>query len=115
MQQKEAFEVSAAWVFLDLAKRIGRERYRHYLTLCQYGNVDLSEKDPDFWNLGTLAISPINQVEFMIKVYEEKLPFSKRNIAILKQVMVSSQNEQYSRDGFALEMAGTRRQSIRRK
>ena len=34
MMVKEAFEVSAVWVFLDLAQKIGRDRYQHYLTEC---------------------------------------------------------------------------------
>jgi len=95
MTVKEAFEVSAVWAFLDLAKKVGRERYLHYLKLCHYGNADLSEKGPDFWNLGPLAISPRNQVEFLIKMYEGKLPFSKQNIEILKRVMISEQNDEY--------------------
>ena len=95
MTVREAFAVSAVWVFLDLAKKIGRERYRQYLTLCKYGNADVSEKDPDFWNLGPLAISPVNQVEFMVNAYEGKLPFSKRNLDILKRVMINEQNENY--------------------
>ncbi|RZL97996.1 MAG: penicillin binding protein transpeptidase domain-containing protein, partial [Pedobacter sp.] len=32
MSIKEAFEVSAGWVFVELAKRVGRDRYRKYLT-----------------------------------------------------------------------------------
>jgi beta-lactamase class D len=95
MTVKEAFQLSAGWVFIELAKKIGKERYLRYLKLCQYGNLKLPEKETDFWNFGTFAISPINQVEFLIKVYEGKLPFSKRNIAILKEVMVSEQTDQY--------------------
>ena len=93
---QEAFEISAVWVFLDLAQKIGREHYRHYLTLCQYGNADLSEKDPDFWNRGQLAISPRNQVEFLVKMYDGKLPFSKRTIDIVKRVMVTEQTKDYT-------------------
>ena len=96
MTVREAFEVSAVWVFLDLAKKIGRERYKHYLTLCRYGNADLSEENPDFCHMGNLAISPRNQVELMIKIYEGKVPFSKRNLEILKRVMVTEQNENYT-------------------
>lgn len=96
MTVKEAFEVSAVWVFLDMANKIGRERYHHYLSECNYGNADLSEKDPDFWNLGALAISPANQVEFLIKLYEGKLPFSERNMEILKRVMITEQKEKYT-------------------
>jgi len=93
---QEAFEISAVWVFLDLAKEIGRERYRSYLTRCHYGNADLSEADPDFWNRGALAISPRNQVEFLVNLHEGKLPFSARTIAIVKRVMVSEQTKNYT-------------------
>lgn len=96
MTVKEAFEVSAGWVFIELAKKIGKERYKHYLKLCQYGNQDLSQKDADFWNFGAFAISPVNQIEFLIKVYEETLPFSKRNIEILKRVMMTEKTDTYS-------------------
>ncbi len=95
MTVREAFEVSAVWVFIELAQRAGKEQFRHYLKECGYGNSDLSEEGPDFWNFGPLAISPVNQVEFLIKVHENKLPFSKRNIRILKKVMVTEQNDKY--------------------
>ena len=42
MSVKEAFAVSAGWVFVELAKRIGKERYEHYLRRSRYGNSDLS-------------------------------------------------------------------------
>jgi beta-lactamase class D len=96
MTVKEAFEVSAGWVYIELAKRIGKEKYKRYLKLCNYGNLDLSQEDADFWNFGSFAISPINQVEFIKKLYEEELPFSKRNIKIVKRVMLNENNNEYT-------------------
>lgn len=97
MTVEEAFRVSAGWVFVELAKKIRREKYREYLQLAHYGNGNLSEKGLDFWNFGSFAISPKNQVEFLIKVYEEKnLPFSSRNIQILKKVMISEKKDTYT-------------------
>ena len=64
MSVKEAFEVSAGWVFMELAKKVGRKKYKHYLRLCDYGNLDLSQKGVDFWNIGAMAISPVNQINF---------------------------------------------------
>ncbi len=93
---KEAFEVSAGWVFIELAKKVGREKYAHYLTLCGYGNSNLTEKGDDFWNFGAFGISPLNQVQFLIKVYESKLPFSARNLEILKNVMITEKNNKYT-------------------
>lgn len=96
MTISEAFEVSAGWVFVELAKKIGKENYKKYLTLCNYGNLNLIEKDDDFWNFGAFAISPINQVEFLKRLYDEKLPFSKTNIGIVKKVMISEQKDDYT-------------------
>lgn len=86
---KEAFEVSAGWVFIELAKKVGRDRYKHYLELSHYGNRNLSELGVDFWNFGPFEISPNNQVQFLVDVYDGKTPFSKRNIDILKRVMIT--------------------------
>lgn len=93
---KEAFEVSAGWAFIELAKKIRKDNYKKYLKLCHYGNLDLSQTDPDFWNFGAFGISPINQVEFLKNFYDEKLPFSKRNIDIVKKVMITEQNQEYT-------------------
>ncbi len=96
MSVKEAFEVSAGWVFIELAKKIGKTRYLRYLKRCGYGNLDLSEPGDDFWNFGPFGISPKNQVEFLIKVHEGRLPFSKRNLQILKSVMINEHSPNYT-------------------
>ncbi|MDX2302283.1 MAG: penicillin-binding transpeptidase domain-containing protein [Microscillaceae bacterium] len=96
MTVEKAFEISAGWVFIELAKRIGRKNYKEYLTRCNYGNLNLSQLDDDFWNFGEFAVSPINQVEFIKNLYQEKLPFSKRNIEIVKRVMITEQNTNYT-------------------
>jgi beta-lactamase class D len=95
MTVKEAFEVSAGWVFVELAKKIGKENYRKYLKLTGYGNGNLSQTDADFWNFGAFGISPINQVDFLRKLYENKLPFSKKNMAIVKKVMINEQRTDF--------------------
>ncbi|MDF7818723.1 penicillin-binding transpeptidase domain-containing protein [Runella sp. MFBS21] len=96
MTVKEAFEVSAGWVFIELAKKIGKERYKAFLKAAQYSNLNLSQKGDDFWNFGSFGISPMEQVKFLMRVYEEKVPFSKRNIEILKRVMVVEQKGNYT-------------------
>ncbi|AUD05984.1 penicillin-binding transpeptidase domain-containing protein [Spirosoma pollinicola] len=96
MSIKEAFEVSAGWVFIELAKRVGRDRYRKYLTKCHYGNDDLSEAGTDFWNFGSFGISPINQINFLRNAYSGEVPFSRRNLTILKRVMVTEKGGDYT-------------------
>lgn len=96
MNLQEAFKLSAVWVYLELAKKIGSENYNKFLTLCNYGNKDISVNDPDFWNFGNLAISPANQIEILIGIYEETLPFSSRSYEILKNIMVEERTENYT-------------------
>ncbi|RYZ62591.1 MAG: class D beta-lactamase [Chitinophagaceae bacterium] len=96
MTVKEAFEESAGWVFIELAKKIGKEKYLHYLKACGYGNLRLTEQGADFWNFGSFAISPKNQVDFLVKVYTNQVPFSDRNIAILKKVMITETTQAYT-------------------
>jgi beta-lactamase class D len=96
MPVKEAFELSAGWVFVELAKKMGKDTYKKYLAESKYGNNNLSQTEADFWNFGDFAISPKNQVEFLHALYDDKLPFSKRNIDIVKRVMITDQTEEYT-------------------
>ena len=96
MTVEEAFDVSAGWVFAELAKKIGKKNYRRYLAACNYGNQDLSNKDDDFWNFGALGISPVGQVNFLRRLYDYDLPFSKKNIDIVKEVMVTEEGQHYT-------------------
>ncbi|WP_409590537.1 penicillin-binding transpeptidase domain-containing protein [Sphingobacterium sp.] len=96
MTVKEAFEKSAGWVFVELAKKIGKKNYQHYLTLAGYGNADLNETDPDFWNFGNFGISPYNQLEFLRKLYLEQLSFDKKHMQTVKRVMLSEEHPGYT-------------------
>lgn len=93
---KEAFEVSAGWAFIEMAKKIDRKKYSEYLKRAGYGNGNLSEPGDDFWNFGPFGISPKNQMEFLVKVFEGKTPFSKRNVDILKSVMINEKTEDHT-------------------
>ena len=95
MSLKEAFKLSAGWAYVELAKRIGKARYKSYLSRIEYGNVDLSIEDPDFWNFGGFAISPANQIRVLIGVYEETLPFAMESFKTLKAMMIEEEADDY--------------------
>jgi len=96
ISMKEAFKLSAGWAYVELAKQIGKEEYRQYLSAIKYGNVDLSVNDDDFWNFGGFAISPANQIDIMRGVYEESLPFKKSSFRILKEMMIEKKTGEYT-------------------
>ncbi len=95
MSMKEAFKLSAGWAYIELAKKIGKGRYRDFLTQIGYGNVDLSAEDTDFWNFGSFAISPANQISILIGIYEETLPFSQQSFKTLKKMMIEEETDDY--------------------
>lgn len=84
---KEAFKYSAVWAYMELAERIGKKRYKEYLKMVNYGNGDISIDEPDFWNYGNFAVSPVDQIKLLIGLHEETLPFSKRTFEIVKEIM----------------------------
>ncbi|MDH3649222.1 MAG: penicillin-binding transpeptidase domain-containing protein [Saprospiraceae bacterium] len=93
---RSAYKNSTVWFYVNLAKRIGRRKYKHYFRKCKYGNRDLSEQGIDFWNYGTFAVSPKNQIKFLINLYEQRLPFSDEILAKVKSIMISEKTDSYT-------------------
>jgi beta-lactamase class D len=96
---ESAFKNSTIWFYVELAKRIKRSTYADYLRQCSYGNLDLSEKGDDFWNYGNMEMSPKNQVDFLIKLYRDELPFDKGNMRLIKSYMRISTEGAYALSG----------------
>lgn len=93
---KNAYKNSTVWFYMEIAKRIDRDLYRRILKKCRYGNGNYTEKGTDFWNYGNFAITPKNQIDFLIKLYENRLPFSKLTIDKVKEIMISEQAETHT-------------------
>ena len=94
----EAYKNSTLWFYQELARRIGEKSYNKYLKACNYGNHNIGKDLTKFWlgESSALQISPKNQLEFLIKLHEEKLPFSKRTFDITKRVMIREQTDHYT-------------------
>jgi beta-lactamase class D len=58
--------------------------------------MDFSEPGLDFWNFGPFMVTPVQQIEFLKKLYEGKLVFSKRNVEIVKKIMIAETTPQYT-------------------
>jgi beta-lactamase class D len=87
-----AYKHSVIWVYEEIAGRVGRETYKEVFAECNYGNGNLSEQGIDFWNYGEFAIKPINQIDFLIRLYENRLPFSESSIETVKSLMISEKS-----------------------
>lgn len=88
---KSAIQFSVVWYFKELARRVGREKEQHWLDTLNYGNKTIGERVDQFWLDNSLQISADEQVEFLKKLYDETLPFSKRSMKIVKNILSAEQ------------------------
>lgn len=98
---KEAFKLSAVWFYQVLARRVGYDRMQYWVTQAKYGNQNIGGKhDIDqFWLNGTLRTTPQEQVQFLRRLYRNNLPFSKRSLSIVKEIMVNEKTPDYTLRG----------------
>lgn len=87
---KTAVADSVVWYFQKLASQVGQEKMQEYIDKVGYGNRDISGGITKFWLQSTLKISPMEQIGILRKLYDYKLPFSKRNIDIVKNIITLS-------------------------
>lgn len=102
---QRAFALSAVPHYQEMVRRIGHLRMQHYIDAVGYGNRDISGGDDSFWLEGNLRLSPMQQIGFMKRLYENTLPFRPEVMAITKHIMVSEQTAQYtlrSKTGLAI-------------
>ncbi len=78
---------SVVWVYQHFAAEIGLERERQFMTSIQYGNCEASGPAP-FWVEGNLRISAHEQISFLRRLYQNKLPFQERHQRLVKDLMI---------------------------
>lgn len=94
---KTALSVSCVWVYQDIAKRVGRERYRKMLTAMNYGNGRPTPEITTFWLTGDLKITLHEQIDFLRKLATNRVPgISRENQEITKDLLIVQQGEEYS-------------------
>ena len=93
---KTAYKNSSVPYYQELARRVGPERMYLLLNKAGYGNADTSGGLDRFWLDGGLRVSPQQQIDFLKRLYENKLPFSKRSMDIAKRIMIEEESAQYT-------------------
>jgi beta-lactamase class D len=97
---KDAFRLSCVPCYIQLAEKIGEEKYQQYLSKIHYGNEDAGgSRQNAFWLDGNLRISQEQQIDFLRKLYHEQLPVSKRSMAIVRKILKEEETEEYILSG----------------
>jgi beta-lactamase class D len=92
---RTAIKDSVVWFYQELARRIGPKRMQHYIDLANYGNRDISGGIDRFWLQGGLRISPREEIDLLVKLYRNELPFSKRTMEIVKDILINEKSNDY--------------------
>jgi beta-lactamase class D len=82
-----AIKYSVVPYYQDLARRVGQKGYEKYFKYFNYGNNRIGNKVDEFWLDNSLRVSAEEQVLFLKQFYEYTLPFSRRNIDIVKNIL----------------------------
>lgn len=97
---REAFHFSCVPCYQDIARRITAERMKAYLKLLDYGKMDVDSNNIDlFWLEGASKVSQFQQIDFLKRFYLSELDISGRTEAIMKELMVIDENEQFKITG----------------
>jgi beta-lactamase class D len=87
-----AMKHSVVWYYQAIARRIGKERMEANLALLGYGHGDTSAGIDRFWlDDGSLRITPREQVAFLRRLREGKLPVRPASIDTLLSMLVLEQ------------------------
>lgn len=86
---RTAIKYSVVPVYQGIARQIGAARMQEYVAKLQYGNSDISGGIDQFWLDGGLRISPVEQVQFLVKLYNNALPVQERSQRIVKDILLT--------------------------
>ncbi|AIL64677.1 Beta-lactamase OXA-1 precursor [Rickettsiales bacterium Ac37b] len=84
---------SVVWYSQLLTKKLGAKKFQDYVEKFAYGNEDVSGNDgkndglTESWLSSSLKISAYEQVEFLKKLINGKLPVSKQAMQSTKEIM----------------------------
>ncbi len=87
MSLREAMPISNVPVYQELARRIGRERMAEGVQRLAYGSMEIGEVVDRFWLDGPLAISALEQVAFLTRLAEGRLPLPAEAQAATREIL----------------------------
>ena len=90
-----AFRFSTVWVHQELARRVGAEGLQSRLWAWRYGNAVAGPRHDSFWLDGDVRISAVQQVEFLRRFAEHRLPISERTETLARRIFLREETPEW--------------------
>lgn len=87
---------SVVWMFQEVARRIGKAAMREWLDRLDYGNRDIGGGIDHFWLQGGLRVSAYEQVEFLHRLAEGRLPMTQRSQRLVRRALEVERTRGYT-------------------
>lgn len=88
---QSAMHSSVNWYFQAIDKQLGAASVSKYIQEIGYGNKKMSDDLSTYWMESSLKISPVEQVELLMKLHTNSFGFASKNInAVKDSIFLSS-------------------------
>ena len=98
-ERKNRYQNSTVYYYDELSRKIGAPEIKTWMDKVPYGNADTTGGVPAFWQTGGLKISPVQQIEFLRKLHDHKLPFAAVNMDKVNAMLSITDTTGYSLKG----------------
>ena len=95
MGLRQAIKISNVPIYQELARRIGLERMREGMKKLGYGNMEIGSVVDRFWLVGPLAISAVEQTQFLHRLVKGSLPIAPMALSAVKEITLIEKTETY--------------------
>ena len=99
MGLRGAIKISNVPVYQELARRIGLERMREGVKKLGYGNMEIGNVVDRFWLDGPLAISAVEQTEFLHRLVSGSLSINVNAVRAVKEITLLERTGTYELHG----------------
>lgn len=106
MGLRKAIKISNVAIYQELARRIGLKRMRAGVEKLGYGNMEIGAVVDRFWLDGPLAISAVEQAQFLSRLVDGKLPVTSEALAAVKEITLvekTDEHELHAKTGWQFE------------
>ena len=86
---------STVWFYQEVARRTGAPRMQQWIDRVGYGNHEIGGGIDQFWLTGRLRISAEQQIAFLRRLVDDKLPFSLRAQEAVRRICITESQPHY--------------------